>query len=224
MHDERPLETYAALLRSLDRLGLAYLHVSTDPRARCFRALARECFGGALGSSTTALIFPRAARPSPAAGQRRVLCACLHRQSRRNLVDARRSAGRWRHSIARPCHRRAPGLYELSQAHAHAAAHQNQPSLAPSRTSSSAGRGPCCRCKVAGVEREWLAVRAREREHLADDDRWSPPGCTACSGDRNGTTPFQMRRMGVARQCWSTSIYRQCAGQNARPCRAARRD
>ena len=48
MHDERPLETYAALLRSLNRLGLAYLHVirSPDPALDAF-ALARECFGGA---------------------------------------------------------------------------------------------------------------------------------------------------------------------------------
>ena len=48
MHDERPLETYAALLRSLERLELAYLHVirSPDPAIDAF-ALARECFRGA---------------------------------------------------------------------------------------------------------------------------------------------------------------------------------
>jgi N-ethylmaleimide reductase len=48
MHDARPLETYAALLRSLNRLELAYLHVirSPDPALDAF-ALARECFHGA---------------------------------------------------------------------------------------------------------------------------------------------------------------------------------
>ncbi len=48
MHDERPPETYAALLHSLNRLELAYLHVirSPDPALDAF-ALARECFHGA---------------------------------------------------------------------------------------------------------------------------------------------------------------------------------
>ena len=48
MHDARPLETYTALLRSLNRLELAYLHVirSPDPALDAF-ALARECFRGA---------------------------------------------------------------------------------------------------------------------------------------------------------------------------------
>ena len=48
MHDLRPLETYAALLRTLEPLELAYLHVirSPDPALDAF-ALARECFRGA---------------------------------------------------------------------------------------------------------------------------------------------------------------------------------
>jgi N-ethylmaleimide reductase len=48
MHDAQPLETYAALLRALNPLRLAYLHVirSPDPALDAF-ALARECFDGA---------------------------------------------------------------------------------------------------------------------------------------------------------------------------------
>jgi N-ethylmaleimide reductase len=48
IHDARPLETYAALLRSIAPLRLAYLHVirSPDPTLDAF-ALACECFPGA---------------------------------------------------------------------------------------------------------------------------------------------------------------------------------
>lgn len=47
LHDARPLETYAALLKRLSPLGLAYLHVirSPDVALDAF-ALAHECFAG----------------------------------------------------------------------------------------------------------------------------------------------------------------------------------
>jgi N-ethylmaleimide reductase len=48
IHDERPLETYAELLRSIADLPLAYLHVIRSPDAALDAfALARECFRGA---------------------------------------------------------------------------------------------------------------------------------------------------------------------------------
>ena len=47
LYDARPAETYAALLRRLAPLGLAYLHVIRSPDASLDAfALARECFAG----------------------------------------------------------------------------------------------------------------------------------------------------------------------------------
>jgi N-ethylmaleimide reductase len=47
LHDENPVETYAALLRSVTPMGLAYLHVIRSPDAAIDAfALAQECFAG----------------------------------------------------------------------------------------------------------------------------------------------------------------------------------
>ena len=159
MHDARPLETYTALLRSLNRLELAYLHVirSPDPALDAF-ALARECFRGAkifndgfdFSSGSEAVTRGGAAAVSYA----RAFIA------NPDLIDALRerlAAGGIRSQD--PVHVRSRGLHELSQLHGHAGLIRTSRRWPRPTRRSSAGRGPCCRCR-SGRHRKRAACRA----------------------------------------------------------------